>query len=829
MTIPALSKTEVPEELRSLKQWINWFPKYKPDGISFTKPPKAPHKVSDPDTWITYEEAVARDPEHIGFVSTKNDSVLMIDIDHANQLQALPQKMIDLINTRRPYIERSPSGNGFRVIFKINPLEKINLDKAYIVTRPNTFDGQISVHSNYQTITNNTEGLPVCHKLPSITLSELNEWFPVTDAQVIPITQASNGTVAESIPPFPEIQLIMTKYCTLDRNPRVVRAWEIYEGKAYSHYEYWQRIGMMLYDWGEKAAQGPQAFSLFSAWSHTDSDPSKVDNDEELHKKWSSFQTARGDRLSFRSLLKLAKSIKFDWPYPVMATIKGKRVPQPYPDIMEYSNYEYLIEYYSVKITRSVLGQASYFLNCDEDILNNYFLPYMEHPITVNGMYGPIQELQLNAGLHLLCLQNDFRRFKPEASMIYLRHYVTKHCFKEAEKIDVFRNYILTEADDLPLDMKDGVGAKYKTLTDIMNHISFQHWAKPNAHRYYEILKIGFMQMLKLHFYEGPYDENNIMPILSGPEKTYKTTFWKLIIPPAFRQFVRQNTIKVTDDAAVRDASKLTSYSILYIMDECERFGVNVKNDSTFKMFVSVDKPAIIDKYMVQETIVQRRALIVGTTNSDNLILGDYGTRRFGILPVSEMDTSIFDDFDWHHFYRDLYFNHYIPAIKEQQRTRFKDGLPWVLTKEQQDFLEESNTGVSAETSLDKDIRSLFDFHNYDPDMIECGGGIQSNKLGLFMTTPEIKAYIRQEMPEAHLDTNILEHSLSRVLGKATRTYKEDRTFIKPKGVLSKGKFMQVPDPRYKGGYKYSKWYVPPKSPLTFQVQQNKDTEDSLK
>lgn len=826
MTKPAQVRPELPVELRVLKQWITWFPKYKKDGISFTKPPKAPHKVNDPDTWITYDEAVAKDPEHIGLVSARDDGIIMIDVDHANQLQALPQKLVDLIHQRRPYIERSPSGNGFRIVFKINKLEKYALDKAYIVTRPNTFDGQISVHSNYQTITHDTEGLPSCTTLPMISLAELNEWFPVTAAEVIPLTKGDKTPVSQ-IPQFHEIQVIMSKYCTLDKNPRVVRAWESYESKAYVHYEYWHRIGMMLYDWGEKAAQGPQAFNLFIAWSNSDPDSSVIDSDEELSKKWSSFQTDSGDRLSYRSLVKLAKMIKFDWPYPVTVTVKGRRVPQPYPDIMEFTNYEYLIAYYNIKITRSVLGQASYFITSDEDILNKYFLPYMEHPITVNSMYGPIQELQLNAGLHLLCIQNDFRKFKTDASMSYLRHYAAKHCFKEAEKVDVFRNYVLTEAKDLPLDMQEGVGAKYRTLSDILNHITFQHWAHPNKHRYFEILKVGFMQMLKLHFYEGPYDENNIMPILSGPEKTYKTTFWKLIVPPAFRQFTRQNTIRITEDAAVRDASKLTSYSIMYIMDECERFGVNVKNDSTFKMFVSVDKPAIIDKYMVQETIVQRRALIVGTTNSDNLILGDYGTRRFGILPVSEMDTSIFDDFDWHHFYRDLYYNHYLPAIKEQQRTKAKDGMPWVLTKKQQDFLEESNTGVSAESSLDKDLRSLFDFHNYDPDLVNVGS-IQHNKYGHFMSTQEIKAYIRQELPDARLDTNVLEHALSRVLGKATNSYKEERIFTRPKGILFKGKFMQGQNSSYTGGYKYVKWYVPPKTPITFAVKQDVDQPNEL-
>jgi len=68
--------------MKNYKQYINWFPKLKPNG----KTDKIPVGGISPEQWISYDEAHARAQAlgyGVGFVFTENDPYFFIDIDHA--------------------------------------------------------------------------------------------------------------------------------------------------------------------------------------------------------------------------------------------------------------------------------------------------------------------------------------------------------------------------------------------------------------------------------------------------------------------------------------------------------------------------------------------------------------------------------------------------------------------------------------------------------------------------------------------------------------------------------------------------------------------------
>ena len=108
-------------QLKQGKIWTNWI-WYKTKDNKQTKKPLS--KVNDPSTWITYEDARkntewSKDEKGIGIMFAKNRSGLAIcgiDIDaHHVDTNPLTKEILDMFSDT--YIEKSPSGKGFHILF----------------------------------------------------------------------------------------------------------------------------------------------------------------------------------------------------------------------------------------------------------------------------------------------------------------------------------------------------------------------------------------------------------------------------------------------------------------------------------------------------------------------------------------------------------------------------------------------------------------------------------------------------------------------------------------------------------------------------------------
>ena len=108
-------------QLKQGKIWCNWVWYTTKDGKQTKKPLS---KVNDPSTWITYEDARkntewSKDEKGIGIMFAKNRSGLAIcgiDIDshHAEQ-NPIAGEILDMFSDT--YIEKSPSGKGYHILF----------------------------------------------------------------------------------------------------------------------------------------------------------------------------------------------------------------------------------------------------------------------------------------------------------------------------------------------------------------------------------------------------------------------------------------------------------------------------------------------------------------------------------------------------------------------------------------------------------------------------------------------------------------------------------------------------------------------------------------
>lgn len=127
----ALSPQGVPQSLRDLKRWIVWTGEYQPERDKLTKSPRNPHhpavtwSINDTACWSTFDHAVAvveDNPQQllgIGLVLNGIDNLVAIDLDRCSDASGTPNAFARDILVRAQaegaYIERSPSGSGFRI------------------------------------------------------------------------------------------------------------------------------------------------------------------------------------------------------------------------------------------------------------------------------------------------------------------------------------------------------------------------------------------------------------------------------------------------------------------------------------------------------------------------------------------------------------------------------------------------------------------------------------------------------------------------------------------------------------------------------------------
>lgn len=121
MSQNSLEKKKVSiSQLKTGKIWTNWTWYVKKDGKRTKKPLS---KVNDANTWITYTEAESNTEwdgdKGIGIMFAKNRSGLAlcgIDIDaHHVETNPLSKEIMEMFSDT--YIERSPSGKGYHILF----------------------------------------------------------------------------------------------------------------------------------------------------------------------------------------------------------------------------------------------------------------------------------------------------------------------------------------------------------------------------------------------------------------------------------------------------------------------------------------------------------------------------------------------------------------------------------------------------------------------------------------------------------------------------------------------------------------------------------------
>lgn len=199
---PNIFDTQIPEELKTLKQWVLWGYKEQFDekGIA-TKPTKVPlqpngsmAESNNENTWVTFDEAfntfIVNPTKFNGIGFMFKPPYVGFDTDDSIDLETgeIDPTTLVIMSTLKSYTEISPSGKGFHIIVKThaplpaNRYKKKGNYECYEENRFFTFTG--NVYKGLNTVEwRDKEATTIINKLflkPEVTKGT-NEIIPITD------------------------------------------------------------------------------------------------------------------------------------------------------------------------------------------------------------------------------------------------------------------------------------------------------------------------------------------------------------------------------------------------------------------------------------------------------------------------------------------------------------------------------------------------------------------------------------------------------------------------------------------------------------------------
>lgn len=787
----------IPEELASLPNWSahqNKVPVIKPD---------EPHKG-----------AILRalNPPHVGLILSRDNPYVVVDLDHPKRTEeeqevkrllrelspsqwgtndhlvllhqflipSIPPALVPYLT--QTYCEFSPSGSGIHVWFTMDKEDQL---KAY--RKAKGFAGQLSMFNCFMTFTNSPwpgSKSKVCPIDPQI----VEELFPGAKTSQEEIYDKDSVVVFGDKPPTWSALKKAMALLKLDQSPRTISVYEQVMGYSYEHYQYWLEVGMALHNFGQITGMNAQCYNLYLEWSAED--PAAYTGEEDVYAKWISFGEKQSP-ITWKTVFKLANRLELD--YPRQTIIKG--VPTGNPVTCEYSNFEYLLDRFNLKLHED----DGFYITGDTDICQRYFTAHGSRE-WFSTYYGPFSKETLAGSVLLLCQDHRWR------GLTTTSHLVNTWLTRPRGSFDLFTTWLDTPLDKHPEDLqfvitKQGryhvgdfnANSNFDYLSDC---IVLDPMADQDTGLCLDMVRKQLMHIIKFREeIDLPFVDNGGMLIFIGPENTRKSTFFRMLLPRGLGALRKEMNMAIKGEKGMRDFVRYLGKKTIVQIDEFEGLMNHAKDGSIFKAIISGDSASMTDIYQTTETELPRKAIIVGTSNERHQVLSDNGTRRMWMCQVSNIDTDRMLKINWHTFYNQL---------REDFRNEYLKGkMPWLLSQEQINTLNIQNRGLAARTDIGVMLETTFPYQTFKSDYSDIKN-IQNDKTGQLLNTKAVYDILKFEGHNMNsIKLTALERALERFCGEYTCSLGRTIELSKPKASVQSGKLVQ-------GKYKY--WILPPRA-----------------
>lgn len=775
----------IPEELAGLKQWCECEgkrPKLKVNDIEKAKPlyeltpGKSVGIILSKDTEYAVIDIDA--PKAVKeFIKTFEDKQDIEDAVYKAVLQKLPIELQEIVYST--YSELSLSRAGVHTVIKVD--KSALPQKSYI--KGTKFSGQLSLTNNFMVMTG--DKLSNCPdtivEVPTETILQIFE----QQAEISAVEQPESFEAMEQLPSLQLVEHALN-LCPMDQNGYLQKVYKEVTGQVYEHYNYWLIIGMALHDYSIKAGQNARVYSLFLAWSQLDEVAYAGEDDVEA--TWASFGNSN-ENITYKTLMRFASLLEYN--YPRTRIIKGKKTGVPIN--VEYVNFEYLLNRHNIKLYDS--GSYGFFLTGDKEILDKYFrVPGMRD---LFGYLGPFSRQQLCGSTLRLCQDSRYRDLGSTAALVDTWLTTPK------EELDFFKLWLDTPEEELPEELQYTYTPTGKChISKFNNNSTFDYilscidWNtdEQDERLSKKMLFKTFMQLIKFHEnIETPFTDNGGFLAFIGPENTYKTTFFKMLLPQPLSFLRKELNMPVASDKGIRDFIRYLGTRAIVQIDEFEGFLDQKKFGPILKAVISGNDMSLTDIFQTNETDMPRRAIIVGTSNEKKHILSANGSRRMWWCAVNKIDTQALLNFNWHKFYKDL---------RDEFRIEVNKGeTPWLLSRKDTMIVTERNNKMAAKNEVDLVLEEVFP---YDEPINYFDGTANVRK----MSTLDVRRYISMTA-DMIVSLPSLERALERFCGIYTGTQEKQASKYsgQKQKLIVKGMLYEM---KTNTDWRLKRWILPP-------------------
>lgn len=607
-TAPAVRAAEAPpSEMQSARRWLLWSrePRRKPDGS--THDAKVPKYTTgerrrgdlgnDADRLATYAEACAAltlwGDQMAGLGFALGDGWQGIDFDKTHERPALAA----LVDTLPGYVERSPSGNGWHAIGYGAPFAVLGSNasgiEAYCEGRFFTFTGDA--------------------RAPGQCLADLGPFVSLVLAP-----QHGEGRRVREVPPGPvavlsgerEVDELADALRYLDADDR----------------DTWIRVGQALYTLGEKG------LALWSAWSATSS---RFPGGDDLER----FETFSGTRTSWQSVFNQAAAA--GWKNPrkldpaaifgalVVAAPGGRAANAPQllgPVPVAIGSVPAPLGPMPVPPPALVRLEGQQHRETDGT----------QRAATIENLVdalGPVSGLRLSYDTFLdapmICLDGRFRPYSDDDGLV-LREQLGRSGFKPVSEA------LMRDAVQLV-----SIRNRFDGAVAWVNALEWDGVPRIDTamSSYYGTEDTPYTRAVGAYLFTAlagralvPGIQADMAIILVGMQGARKTSAVAALCPTP-EAFVEVNLGKRDDDLARRLRGKL-------VVEWAEMRGLSGGRDlDGIKAWISRRSEQWTKKFKEHESKFDRRCIVIGTSNENELLDDPTGERRW--LPVTSGRTNV--------------------------------------------------------------------------------------------------------------------------------------------------------------------------------------------